>query len=186
FLKVRIDSWRDRDQMGIVRSNVKQAGSWHSPTTMNQLPEFELFYRRVVDHVEQVYNDQRYDPQYQPLCHNMWANINPVGGYNRGHTHPGSLWSGVYYVQTPKNCGRIYFNDPRSQAHVILPAKDKGEQSSEHWPEVFYEAIAGRLILFPSWLRHEVEPNMTNLKGDSADRISISFNFGQVNRATSS
>ena len=50
---------------------------------------------------------------------------------------------------------------------------------AEHWKEVHHTAIAGRLILFPSWLRHEVEPNLSTLGSPQSDRISISFNYAQ-------
>jgi uncharacterized protein (TIGR02466 family) len=43
----------------------------------------------------------------------MWANINPPGGFNRAHIHPNSLWSGVYYVKTPKNCGHLKVRRPK-------------------------------------------------------------------------
>ena len=181
YLKTRIYSWRDQDQTGIVRSNVRQVGSWHSATTMNQRPEYDLFVARVNQHLGAVYQDQLYSEQQTAACLNMWANINPQHGYNRSHTHPGSLWSGVYYVQTPPDCGRIIFQDPRAQAHMLLANKnDKAEPGAEHWSEVFHQAIAGRLVLFPSWLRHEVEPNLSNLGSPAGDRISISFNYGQA------
>jgi uncharacterized protein (TIGR02466 family) len=53
----------------------------------------------------------------------MWANINPPGGYNRPHMHPNSLWSGVYYIKTPKNCGHLKLEDPRSVA--LMTSQDK-------------------------------------------------------------
>ena len=40
---------------------------------------------------------------------NMWANINPPGGYNMPHIHPNSHFSGVYYIKAPKDSGNISF-----------------------------------------------------------------------------
>ncbi|RBP49795.1 TIGR02466 family protein [Arenicella xantha] len=180
FLKVRIYSWRDREQAGIERSNVKRVGAWHSPTTMDVLPEFALFKNQIDTFVGMVFDDQRFDPKRPPRCQNMWANMSPQGGYNRSHTHPGSLWSGVYYVQSPPDCGRIIFQDPRPQAHTMSVATDLDASAGfEQWPEVFHQAVAGRVILFPSWLRHEVEANLCRLSGRASDRISISFNYTQ-------
>lgn len=180
FLKTRIYAWRDREPNGIVRSNVKQVGAWHSPATLHSLAEFTLFRHQITAQLNRVFADQLYSERHQAQCLNMWANINPNTGYNRSHTHPGSLWSGVYYVQTPPHCGRIIFQEPRPQAQVMPVEMNTEKQlSAEQWQEVFHEARAGRLILFPSWLRHEVEPNVTPLRGIEGDRISISFNYGQ-------
>lgn len=180
FLKTRIYAWRDQDDSGILRSNVEQLGSWHSSTTMNTREEYQLFVAQVDEHMNALYKAQAYNESYKASCINMWANINPKNGYNRSHTHPGSLWSGVYYLQTPPNCGRILFQDPRAQAHILPPSLSKNAgESPEQWSEVFYEAVAGRLILFPSWLRHEVEPNVSDLPSPEGDRVSISFNYSQ-------
>ena len=187
FLLNRIYAWRDQDSAGIVRSNVRQAGSWHSATTMGQLAEYQIFVNKVSAQIDAAYADQLYSDQHQAHCLNMWANINPRNGYNRSHTHPGSLWSGVYYVQTPPDCGRIIFQDPRAQAHMLLPESNRqADTGPEQWSEVYHQAIAGRLILFPSWLRHEVEPNMSSLSSPEGNRISISFNYGQRLRSEKS
>jgi uncharacterized protein (TIGR02466 family) len=181
FLKNRIYSWRDLDQSGIERSNVKKVGSWHSATDMAKRPEYQAFVSVLQQHLDEVYEDQLYANGSQPMCLNMWANINPRNGYNRSHTHPGSLWSGVYYVQAPLESGQIIFKDPRVQASVLVAAfEDKSKHGPEQWSDVFYEAREGRLILFPSWLQHEVEPNLSPLDSPDSDRISISFNFGQA------
>ena len=114
YLKTRIYAWRDADLDGIQRSNARTHGSWHSATTMNQRQEYGLFKNKVDLALTEVFRDQYYNPAQSVKCHNMWANINPPGGYNRGHTHPGSLWSGVYYVQAPEACGQVIFQDPRA------------------------------------------------------------------------
>ena len=181
YLKTRIYAWRDLDQDGITRSNTKRAGAWHSHTTMNVLPEYKLFVDQVNAVMAKVFEDQLYSDQYFASCHNMWANVSPKGGYNRSHVHPGSLWSGVYYVQTPEHSGRIIFQDPRPQVSMVSAVyQDKTKAGPQQWQEINYEPIAGRMILFPSWLRHEVESNLNELGGDDADRISISFNYGQA------
>jgi len=110
----------------------------------------------------------------------MWANINKKYSHNRNHTHPGALWSGVYYIQCPKESGRIWFTDPRGEAHMILPRYR--ERPPFTWREVYYEPLPGRLLIFPAWLVHEVEPNL-NKEFENDDnrgwRYSISFNLNQ-------
>ena len=172
--------WQDADPDGIVRSNFKQAGSWHSPIDMHQRQDFKELTDAILAMAQQVFDQQHYHPDYPPLIDSMWANINPHGGFNRSHSHPDTLWSGVYYVQTPAQCGRICFYDPRSQARVITPVLSAtAEDHLSSWPEVYFEPAPGRMILFPAWLQHDVEPNLSELPGDSANRISVSFNILQ-------
>jgi uncharacterized protein (TIGR02466 family) len=104
----------------------------------------------------------------------MWANINPPGGMNRAHQHPNSLWSGVYYIKAPKNSGHLKIDDPRSPAAMVRPKQKEGKTPARLWRETDYEPIAGRCIMFPSWLMHCVDPNNSN-----DIRISVSFNFLQ-------
>ena len=104
----------------------------------------------------------------------MWANINPPGAMNRAHVHPNSLWSGVYYVKAPKNSGHLKIDDPRAAASMSRPRQKLGAQPSRLWREAHFEPITGRLIMFPAWLTHAVDPNESN-----ENRISVSFNFMQ-------
>ena len=118
-----------------------------------------------------------YDQEHldsEPVLGNMWANINPPGGMNRAHQHPNSLWSGVYYIKAPKNSGDLKIDDPRSSAAMVRPNQKKGPVPPRLFRETHYEPVAGRCIMFPSWLMHCVDPNESN-----DIRISVSFNFLQ-------
>ena len=178
-LKKDINKWHDRDTKGIVRSN---SLGWHSAVDMHHRTEYNHFTKWLFAKVNEVFLHQGYDPRAEAHCDNMWANINKRYSHNRNHTHPGCLWSGVYYIQAPKDSGRIWFTDPRGEAHMLVP-RYENQRSSNTWREVFYEPIAGRLIIFPSWLMHEVEPNLNKEYEDENDtrgwRYSISFNLGQ-------
>jgi uncharacterized protein (TIGR02466 family) len=163
-----IMAWSNQDK-GVVRTNVK---GWHSTTDMHLRPEYKSL-------VDMLYEAQRtiYDQEHlasEPFLGNMWANINPPGGMNRAHQHPNSLWSGVYYVKAPKNCGHLKVDDPRSSASMIRPKQKEGQLPPRLYRETHYEAKDGRLIMFPSWLMHCVDPNESN-----EIRISVSFNFLQ-------
>ncbi len=182
-VKPHIYAWRAADQEGIVRSNVRQVGSWHSGLDMNQREEYRELAERILAMVQEVYERLDYDPVCEAACDNMWAIVNPRYAYNRSHTHPGVLWSGVYYVQTPPDSGRIFFTDPRSQAQVIRPRLDPNKPlPAEAWSEVYYQPIEGRVLLFPAWLLHEVEPNLSDREGPEGDRISVAFNVYQRQR----
>lgn len=99
-----------------------------------------------------------------------WGNLSRPGDSHHEHSHPNNYLSGVYYVRTAPGGDSISFADPRPQAHVIAPRLTK--PSPETASTVTLEARAGRLLLFPGWLRHFVGVN-----GAAADRISISFNL---------
>ena len=163
-----IVAWSKQDK-GIVRTNVQ---GWHSTTNMHERPEFKKLVNMLYDCQKTVYEQEYYESE--PVLGNMWANINPPGGMNRAHQHPNSLWSGVYWIKTPKNCGQLKIDDPRSVACMTRPRQKDTKKPDRLWRETHYEPIAGRCIMFPSWLMHCVDPNESN-----DIRISVSFNFLQ-------
>ena len=100
----------------------------------------------------------------------LWANVNPPGGRNSHHTHPNNYLSGVYYVSTPGNEGRIVFDDPRAQARVMMPPIT--EFTAHNGNTITFDVKPGRMVLFPAWLTHSVPVNASG-----HDRISIAFNL---------
>jgi uncharacterized protein (TIGR02466 family) len=167
-LEQDILNWMNQDK-GIQRTNVN---GWHSPSNMADKPEYKDLVKMLFEMQFEIYQEEHLDSE--PFLGNMWANVNPPGGFNRTHIHPNSLWSGVYYIKTPKHCGHLKLEDPRSVALMTRPRMKPGEQPSRLWRETHYEPVAGRLIMFPSWLNHCVDPNQSN-----DIRISVSFNFMQ-------
>ena len=111
----------------------------------------------------------------EPVCiDNIWININKYKDSNILHSHPYSLLGGVYYVNTPKNCGDIYFKNPA--ADQIIKDWDKYKfngHTVNNSIEYFLNSLENRLFIFPSWLKHYVKPNMNKKQ----ERISISFNL---------
>ena len=100
-----------------------------------------------------------------------WVNIMPHHVIHSWHVHPLSFISGTYYVKTPKGCSSIKFEDPRMPRLMAAPPKKK-DAAPHNKQYVEYKAEAGNLVLFESWLPHEVESNPAK-----EDRISISFNY---------
>jgi len=98
------------------------------------------------------------------------VNVSPPGIRHHEHTHPNNYLSGVYYLRIPPGGDSINFHDPRPQAHVLSLPAAKGTPFTMSLMTV--AAQAGRMILFPAWLRHSVEPNR-----GSGERISLSFNI---------
>jgi len=166
-IEKNIIEWSKKEK-GILRTNVK---GWHSSTDMHLKKEYLSLINELVKMQKEIYIDQHLDGE--PILGNMWANINQQGAYNKTHIHPNSLWSGVYYVKTPENCGNLYIEDPRLGSDFISPKRKKNNEK-EFWKTVNYRPIAGRIIMFPAWLSHGVEINLSN-----DIRISVSFNFIQ-------
>ena len=167
-LEKNIINWMNNDK-GVQRSNVE---GWHSPTDMQERSEYKKLVNDLFEAQYKIYDEEYLDSE--PYLGNMWANVNPPGGYNNAHIHPNALWSGVYYVKTPKNCGKLKINDPRAAASMTRPRNKSGELPIRLWREVNYEPKAGRCIMFPAWLIHCVDVNRSN-----DIRISVSFNFMQ-------
>ena len=171
----RIKAWSKKDK-GEEKTNA--GGGWHSPTNMNFKDEYKPLITELFAMQEEVYKDYGMEPR--PGLGNMWANINYPGAYNKQHMHPNSQWSGVYYVKVPKNCGSLFVEDPRPGPNILLPRRVKGIPK-QLWRVVIYPAIEGQIIMFPSWLPHGVQINDSKEKGEKGWRVSISFNFIQVN-----
>jgi len=101
----------------------------------------------------------------------LWANVLKPGGAHSGHIHPHSVVSGTVYIDTPPGAGAIRFEDPRLP--LLMAAPPRLEDAPEELRTFVTVAPApGTILLWESWLRHEV------LAGSAkADRISISFNY---------
>lgn len=99
-----------------------------------------------------------------------WLNIMPSGCAHSFHLHPHSVISGTYYVSTPRGSAGLRFEDPRLSRLMAAPAR-KGARP-EQAAHVLYPARAGNVILFESWLRHEVPASQSE-----QERVSISFNY---------
>lgn len=103
----------------------------------------------------------------------VWGNINGKYSYHEQHIHPNSFLSGVYYVNAPKGSGNINFIDPRNSIRSVEmePNRDK-DLTDPLRRSIEVEPQDGMLLLFPSWLGHEVQQNLTE-----NDRVSIAFNL---------
>ena len=174
---------RERDKSGVRKSNFPELGGWHSHVKLHKDVSFAGLVKYVDEVGAMMCRELGYHRSYRLRIGTMWSIINPPGGLNRAHIHPGCIWSGVYYVQAPRNSGRIEFIDPRTQnlmssAEYIPDTK----RPRNCWTKVQYKPVAGRMLIFPSWLYHSVDPNRSKAKGKAADRIIVSFNLSQVRR----
>ena len=163
-----IINWSNQDK-GVEKTNYK---GWHSTTDMGDKPEYQLLVTELLRMQKEIYDNEHID-RYARLG-NMWAYINPPGGMNMPHLHPNALFSGVYYVKSQPQSGRLKIYDPRPGVQTNMPIRKPGNPGKDMWREVNLEPIVGRIIMFPAWLWHSVEENRSN-----DIRISVSFNFIQ-------
>ena len=100
-----------------------------------------------------------------------WVNVMPRGTAHSLHLHPLSVVSGTYYVRTPRGAPGLKFEDPRLDRYMgAPPRKASAAPRNRNW--VVMPATPGGVLLFESWLRHEVVTNQA-----VGERVSISFNY---------
>jgi uncharacterized protein (TIGR02466 family) len=171
-----VDAIRDYDTAGQKWSAKNYPGGYTSYGTMAQLHKFSSTFadleRHITRHVKAYAKHLEYDLTGRELeMTDCWLNIMPPGAVHSLHLHPLSTISGTYYVTAPRNCSSIKFEDPRLSKFMAAPPKI-ANASPDHQRHIKYEPKPGHLILFESWLRHEVASNQSK-----QPRISISFNY---------
>jgi len=101
----------------------------------------------------------------------IWINVLDVGGYHTAHIHPQSVVSGTFYVSVPKGASALKFEDPRLAMMMAAPPRARRARP-ENRPFARVSPKPGTLLLWESWLRHEVTVNAAEVP-----RISVSFNY---------
>ena len=104
----------------------------------------------------------------------LWINILPEGGTHSSHIHPHSVISGTTYVAMPEGTSALKLEDPRLPMMMAAPTRSKGARE-ELKPFIYVKPVVGDVLLWESWLRHEVPMNMAE-----EERISVSFNYKWV------
>lgn len=165
-LLATIMSLRTQGESGVQISNRM---GWQSPHKLHTRPEFSALCKYVSDALQNVVSFYNAHDFVKPVITDCWVNINPKFAYNSTHCHPNSYLSASYYVKVPADSGDLIFLDPRTQLDATrTPIKEATVFTAA---EAHYKPEPGLLVIFPSWLLHQVEQN----QGDD-DRISIAFN----------
>jgi uncharacterized protein (TIGR02466 family) len=170
---------RDFDQDGRRWCKANYPGGYTSYGSMDRLHEFSSTFmelRRLIDrHVRTYGRALEWNLAGRALAMtDCWVNLMPRGCAHGLHLHPTSVVSGTYYVRTPRGCSGIKFEDPRLDRFMGCPPRRVGCKP-EHRSHVTYTPVTGTVVLFESWLRHEVPPSPV-----AAERVSISFNYAWV------
>lgn len=142
---------------------------WQSGQTLHELEDFRDFVSCVNKAAKKVLRFLRigYDAFEITGC---WANILARGAAHKAHSHPNNFLSGVYYVRTHPGTDTISFHDPRNQTGIIRPPVV--ELTAENTDQVVVRVKNGTLLIFPAYLQHSVDTNMSE-----RERVSISFNI---------
>jgi uncharacterized protein (TIGR02466 family) len=155
------------DEAGRTWSREHGYPGYTSYASLNDLakrdPAFAELAKVLNRHAAAFAKESRFDLARKPRLDSLWVNLLKGGGQHSGHIHPHSIISGTFYVEVPKGSGAIRFEDPRLPLMMAAPRR----------PDTFVtiEPRPGLLLMWESWLRHEV------LAGAKAERLSISFNF---------
>jgi uncharacterized protein (TIGR02466 family) len=167
---------RDFDAAGRRWSAKNYPGGYTSYASMNELHRFSSTFadleKKLTRHVRVFARALDLDLRGRTIrLTDLWVNIMPPAAAHSLHLHPLSFISGTYYVATPPGCSGLKFEDPRLDRFMAAPPR-RPDARRENRIHVTYPAEAGNVILFESWLRHEVAANRV-----AEERISVSFNF---------
>ena len=147
--------------------------SYGSQCRMQRIsPTFAALERKLQRHLRKFVGALEFDLDGRELVMtDCWVNIMPRGTAHSLHLHPLSTISGTYYVRTPRGAPGLKFEDPRLDRFMATPPRRR-DAAPELQPWHTVPARAGQVVLFESWLRHEVMANPV-----ATERVSISFNY---------
>ena len=154
------------DEAGRRWSKERRYAGYTSYASLNDLPKrdpaFAELAKLLTRHAGTFARELGWDTK--PKLDSLWANLLQTSGHHSAHVHPHSILSGTFYVEVPRGSGGIRFEDPR------LPLMMAAPQRADSF--VTIDPKPGMLLLWESWLRHEVMPGMGR-----GERLSVSFNF---------
>ena len=162
---------KEKTEPSMVRKS--NQGGWRSSDDLYKDERFSKIIERSKEYLGQICQHNNYEEGLKIIIDNMWAIVNRYKDYNLTHIHENVDWSFVYYVKVPKNSGNLMFIDPR-----IRRVRDRSDKLIKGFDNPFTHSIyilcplVGKFVIFPSYLEHYVEPNLTQ-----ESRISISGNI---------
>ena len=168
---------RDDDLAGQRWSRRNYPGGFTSYASVHRMhevsPTFAQLSRLIDTHVRRFADELEFDLGTRQLAMtDCWVNVMPRGVAHSLHLHPLSVVSGTYYVRVPRRSPGLKFEDPRLDRFMgSPPRRADATEANQAW--VVMPAAPGSLLLFESWLRHEVVANQA-----TSERVSISFNYG--------
>lgn len=140
-----------------------------------RFPAFKVLAKAIDKHVAAFAKVLEFDLGGGKLkMDSFWVNVLPEGGFHAAHIHPHSVISGTFYVSIPKGASALRLEDPRHAMMMASPPR-KAKASRDNQAFVSVAPQPGTLLLWESWLRHDVPVNRS-----TEERISVSFNYNWV------
>ncbi len=163
------------DAAGQAWSNDAGYAGYTSYASIDNLPErsptFAALCERLTPHLTEFAKALDFDMRgHEPVVDSVWINILEPGGQHGWHIHTNSVISGTLYVDVPDGASAIRFEDPRLDKMMAAPPR-KAKAGPHNKSFASIQPEPGTLLLWESWLRHEVPLNRAR-----EDRISVSFN----------
>jgi uncharacterized protein (TIGR02466 family) len=152
-------------------------GGYTSYASLDDLPQratvFDQLRKKLDRHAAAFAEDLQYDLGGGRLrLDSLWVNILKPGAAHTSHIHPHSVLSGTVYVVIPPGASALKFEDPRLPMMMAAPPR-RADAPEAAQTFVYLQPQAGTVLMWESWLRHEVPANRAK-----AERISLSFNYG--------
>ena len=170
-----IRSFASDDAAGRRWSGEHHYPGYTSYASLNDLPKrdpaFADLARHLTRHAAAFAKESAFELARKPRLDSLWVNLLKSGGRHSGHIHPHSILSGTLYVEAPTGSGAIGFEDPRLPLMMAAPLR-RADAPEDLRTFVTVEPRSGLLLMWESWLRHEVRP-----APGKGERLSISFNF---------
>ena len=139
--------------------------------TVEEVPSMQEVLQFFVSGCNAIARERNWDTRENDVSlQNYWLHVTPPGEVTQHHDHKPALFSGVYYVDKPKDSGDLVFVDVNPY-HEYGPALLPGKDDPIPRGEITIEADAGTMLIFPGWLPHKVPRNNSDRR-----RLSISFN----------
>ena len=170
-----IRSFAQQDTAGRGWSREHHYPGYTSYGSLNDLPKRDPAFAELAKllgrHAAAFARECAFDLPRKPRLDSLWVNLLKAGGRHSGHIHPHSILSGTFYVEAPPGAGAIGFEDPRLPMMMAAPQR-RADAPEELRTFVEIEPRPGLLLMWESWLRHEVRAGRSR-----GERLSISFNF---------
>jgi uncharacterized protein (TIGR02466 family) len=165
------------DKAGRAWCKANGYGGYTSYASLDDLPTratvFAELRRRINRRAKAFAEALAFDlgPKGRLVMDSLWVNVLKPGAAHSGHVHPLSVLSGTYYVTTPPGAGALRLEDPRLGLMMAAPPR-RADAADEQKRFVTLTPAEGALVLWESWLRHEVTPGQAR-----SARVSLSFNY---------
>lgn len=167
---------KEYDEEGREWSKKNYVGGYTSYHSLSDMHYMSSTFRTLKEHIDK--HVQKYAEELDFQCQDeeltmtdCWINMMPAQTTHSSHIHPLSVISGTYYVQCPLHAASIRFEDPRLERFMARPPRKESVRKRNR-QTIELKPKEGHLVLFESWLRHEVPASL-----NTEDRISVSFNY---------